>query len=109
MVTAQGAHVRHPPPIGVGQFLTRSFSRGRDRLFMAAPGPSRTSLGTARRLAGDVKGAMKALTVRRKQVGLSLAALPAAMAIAVVFALCSAVGELVTMADREFMVGHFRV
>jgi hypothetical protein len=109
MVTAQGAHVRHPPPIGIGQFLTRSFSRGRDRLFMAEPGPSRTARGTWRRLVGDVKGAVKALTLRRRQVGLSLAALPAAMAIALAFVACSALGELLTLADREFMTRHFRV
>ena len=109
MVTAEGAHVRHPPPLGFGQFVTRSFSRGRDRLFYAAPGPSRGLRGTVRRLGADVKRAARTLTRRRKQVGLSLPALPAAMAIAIAFALGSAVGELLTMANRDFMVGHFRV
>jgi hypothetical protein len=109
MVTAQGAHVRHPPPLGAGQFLTRSFSRGRDRLFMAEPGAQWTTIGTARRFATDVRRTVETLIRRRRVVGLSLPALPIAIAIGIAFSALSAMGELLTKADRGFMVEHFRV
>jgi Glycosyl transferase family 2 len=109
MMTAEGARVGHPAPTGLGVFFLRAFSRGRDRLLFASPGRDRTWRGTRARLTADIRGSVRRLYVKRADVGLSLAAFPLAVAITTSFMLCCALGELLTMANRGFMVSHFRV
>jgi hypothetical protein len=109
MVTSCGARVIHPAPAWPQQFLVRALARGRDRLLFAEPGPSRTFRGTAARLRSDIVGFLLKLFRGRNEVGLSVPALAPASAIAISFALCSALGELLTMMHRSFMIRHFRV
>jgi hypothetical protein len=80
MVTAEGARVGHPAPLGVEQFVLRGFSRGRDRIMYATPGVDRGWRGTAGRLRGDTIRNGRRLARVRSEVGISLPQLPLAVA-----------------------------
>ncbi len=110
MVSAGGARAAHPAPAGLDEFFLRALSRGRDRLVLfVEPGRAGTWRGTWARFRRDMTTSVRAISQRRAELGLSRTALPAVLAVNAAFTACIALGELLTIVDRDFMTSHFRV
>jgi hypothetical protein len=109
VVEAPSAQVVHPAPSGARNFTARALARGRDRVMLVGPGPPRTARATALRFRGDLGRSARALMRNRRHVGLRPGQVPLAFGVALLFALCSALGELATLVQPRFMIRHFRV
>jgi hypothetical protein len=93
---ARGAH---PPPASIGRALRRALAHGRDTVVLseAGLGPKATGRTGARR----VREVLGAAVANRRRVGLPAAALPVALAIAVVYYGTAGVGvALARLAPR---------
>ncbi|MGH7586176.1 MAG: glycosyltransferase family 2 protein [Gemmatimonadales bacterium] len=78
---APRAHCSHPAPNGLRHFLVRAVAQGRDYA-LAPVVPPVSFLGACRQVARYLRWSTRRVVLERRQVGLSLAAVPASLAIA---------------------------
>lgn len=103
------AYVDHPPPNGIKHFVNRALCQGHDNVILDE---RRSALRALRRCAWRVVHSTRRILGRRDEVGLSLAATPAALCIAAAYNGIELAGELITLAsgpERHLIRNHCRV
>lgn len=84
------AHVEHPAPVGVSEFIERALARGRDKV-LGSPKPF------WKNVANDVEVGLRCIVKRRGEVGVRLTEVPAVLLIASAWWLLMILGGLAAM------------
>ena len=108
---APDARVAHPPPNGLAHFVARGLAQGRDRFLRASEAGAREAAVSASfmRAAGHIGRSIARIATRRREVGLSLPAVPLAAGVAVSYYTLYLAGEILTRLSPGMMIRRFRM
>ena len=103
------ARVSHPAPFGLSHFVNRALAQGRDRHLMRKALNKGSFLRTFPNVAMLPLRAVWRILRHRRQVSLSLAELPAALAVAVAYNLLAISGYLLTLLAPNYAQRHWHI
>ena len=105
---APRAHCSHPPPNGLGHFVSRAIAQGRDNA-LGPVGKAVTPVGSIQRLVRNQRSAASRILRDRQSVGLALPEVPVSLAIAGTYYAFYFLGEAMSHAAPGWMRRNFQL